>query len=108
VRTAIESNGFLTLVPASDDAGPAARGAQSGPSQVLLTMEELHALIEQAAASTVRAFLATLAALSTPRERPRVRAVAAEPVGPALIAEPGRLPLAEPGSTDLRLRSLFF
>lgn len=95
VRTAMEGNGFLTLVPASEDAGPAAQGAQSGSSRVLLTVEELHALIEQAAVSTVRAFLATLAALSTPRERPRVRAVAAEPVGPALIAEPGRLPLAE-------------
>jgi transcriptional regulator with XRE-family HTH domain len=95
VRTAIESNGFLSLVPASEDAGPAAQGAQSGSSRVLLTVEELHALIEQAAVSTVRAFLATLAALSTPRERPRVRAVAAEPVGPSLITEPGRLPLAE-------------
>jgi len=39
VRTATPSNGFLTLVSASEDAGPAARGAQSGPSRVLLTME---------------------------------------------------------------------
>jgi transcriptional regulator with XRE-family HTH domain len=95
VRAATESNELLTLVPASGDALPAALGAQSGPIRVLLTMDELHALVEQAAISTVRACLTALAALPTPRERLHVRAVAAEPVGPAPIAEPGRLPLAE-------------
>jgi transcriptional regulator with XRE-family HTH domain len=94
VRAATESNGLLTLIPASEDAGPPATGAQSGPSQVLLTMDQLHALIEQTAINTVRACLAALAAVP-PGEPLRVRAVAADPVGPSLIAEPGRLPLAE-------------
>jgi transcriptional regulator with XRE-family HTH domain len=92
VRAATESNGLLTLVPASEDARPAATGARSGPSRVLLTRDELHALIEQTAVNTVRA---CLAALPNPREPLRVRAVAADPVGPSLIVEPGRLPLAE-------------